>query len=321
MERSSVLAGNPAAPARRPMAMTMATARWVAAGLLVAGVAAGCGGGGSSAPTAGESRGGAGAGAAKDRSTASAAPGGGEPAVPPAPLALAADPAAVRPAARDVVRTGTVSIRVDDVDATAARARRLAADAGGFVADEDADAEHHQVALTLRVPAGRFEAVRADVAGLGEVVSQKVAVEDVTARVVDVDSRVRSLRASVARVRGLLAGSGDVAQLAAVEGELARREAELESLEARQRVLRDQVALGTLRVHLSRQAEPRPVEGVPGFGQAVHRGWVALVDVARVAVAGVGYALPFAVPATLAVLAILYWRRRARHARPAKAPG
>lgn len=290
----------------------------MAAGLLAVGVAAACGGGGgrggggsvSSVPAEGDSGTSA---AATDRAAATEAAG--------APLALAADPAAVRAAARDVVRTGTLTLRVEHVDGAAERVRALATAAGGFVADEDADARDHEVDLTLRVPAERFEDVRHDVAALGDVIRQRTEARDVTAQVVDVDSRVRSLRASVERVRGLLARSGDVGQLAVVEGELARREAELESLEAQQRVLKDQVTLATLRVHVGRRGRPEPVEGLPGFAEALHGGWVALVDVATVAVAAVGYALPFALPAALAALAVRTWRRRHRDAGPADAAG
>ena len=48
---------------------------------------------------------------------------------------LAVDTVAVA-RARDVVRTGTMQLTVDDVDATTADVHRLATDAGGFVADE-----------------------------------------------------------------------------------------------------------------------------------------------------------------------------------------
>ena len=80
-------------------------------------------------------------------------------------------------------------------------------------------------------------------------------------------------------MRGLLAEAGDVGQLAIVEGELARRETELEALQGQQRVLADQVALGTLTVHLRRGRRPTTLsEDTPGFSDGLRSGWVALVD-------------------------------------------
>jgi Domain of unknown function (DUF4349) len=235
--------------------------------------------------------------------------GGGDAAVP-----LAVDTVAVA-RARDVVRTGTMELTVEDVEATATDVRRVATDARGFVADERVRARDDEADLTVRVPADRFDGVRAAIAELGDVAEQNVEARDVTAEVVDVESRIASLRASVVRVRGLLSQSGDVVQLALVEGELARREAELEALLGQQRVLRDQVDLATLTVHMSEDATPSPRDDAPGFVDGLRRGWVAAVDGGRIALAVAGFVLPFAVPLALVALGVRRWQRR----RPATA--
>jgi hypothetical protein len=233
--------------------------------------------------------------------------GGGEADGGAGPLAV--DTVAIAQA-RDVVRTGTMQVTVDDVDATLVDVRRLANDAGGFVADEQVRARDARVDVTVRVPADRFDDVRGAIGELGDVAEQNVEARDVTAEVVDVESRITSLRASVVRVRGLLSQSGDVAQLALVEGELARREAELEALLGQQRVLRDQVDLATLTVHMSEDEAPAPSDDTPGFADGLRRGWVAAVDGGRIALAVVGFVLPFAVPAALVALGVRRWQRR-----------
>jgi hypothetical protein len=210
-----------------------------------------------------------------------------------------------------------MELTVEDVDPSATDVRRLAADAGGFVADEQVRARDEEADLTVRVPADRFDGVRGAIAELGDVAEQKVEARDVTAEVVDVESRIASLRASVVRVRGLLAQSGDVAQLALVEGELARREAELEALLGQQRVRRDQVDLATLTVQMSQDAVPSPSDDAPGFADGLRRGWVAAVDGGRITLAVAGFVLPFAVPLALVALGVRRWQRR----RPATAPG
>lgn len=241
---------------------------------------------------------------------AEAGTGGGEGAAGP----LALDTVAI--ATRDVVRTGSMQLTVDDIESAAADARRLAGDAGGFVADEQVRARDDEVDMTVRVPADRFDDVREAIGALGDVTEQDVEARDVTAEVVDVESRIASLRASVARVRALLSQSGDVGQLAMVEGELARREAELEALLGQQRVLRDQVDLATLTVHMSQEDPPSPNDDAPGFTDGFRRGWVGLVDGGRIALAVAGFALPFAVPAALVVFGVRRWQRR----RPATTP-
>jgi hypothetical protein len=236
--------------------------------------------------------------------------------------ALAPDPAQVVAATRDVVRTGTMQLTVDDVDDAAADVTELVTGAGGFVSSEQARASDNTIGLTVRIPSDRFEEIRGQIGKLGTVESQQIDAEDVTAQMVDVQSRIDSLQASVDRVRGLLSGAGDVGQLAIVEGELARREAELEALEGQQRVLADQVSLGTLTIDLGEEPPPpEPADDIPGFGANLHRGWVALVDVGQVALATIGLILPFLlVLAPFAIAGWVMYRRRRRPTAPTSTP-
>lgn len=111
-----------------------------------------------------------------------------------------------------------------------------------------------------------------------------------TAQVVDIDSRVASLRRSVERLQGLLSQAGDVGQLAMVEGELARRETELEALQGQPRVLADQVAPGTLDVHLAEDRALTLSEDTPGFVDGLQTGWAALVYAGRITLTALGLA-------------------------------
>jgi len=224
-------------------------------------------------------------------------------------------------AARDVVRTGTMRVTVADAPAAAGEVRAIAGGVGGFVADEQVQPGDGRVTVTVRVPADAFDDVRAAVRTLGDVSEEEVEARDVTAEVVDLDSRIASLRASVERLRGLLGRAGNVDQLAAVEGELAGRETELEALLGQQRVLADQVALGTLTVELGEDPPPRPSADAAGFGDGLRRGWVLMVDGGRLALAAAGFLLPFAAVALPAALAVRWWRgRRVAGPPPGAAP-
>jgi Domain of unknown function (DUF4349) len=340
MERSSV-AGNFTAP--RDVEGSMMTSRGrvaavvLAAGLVVGGLAA-CAS--ADDDSAGDSASEAAPTTAADMPFDDSGGGGAAPAPPGAApqesdeaatgagggdagrVAIAPDPAQVVAATRDVVRTGTMQLTVEDVDDAAADITALVTGAGGFVSNEQARAADRQVDLTVRIPADRFEDVRGQIGKLGTVESQQVDAQDVTAEMVDVQSRIESLQASVDRVRGLLSGAGDVGQLAIVEGELARREAELEALQGQQRVLADQVALGTLTVNLAEEPPPpEPADDIPGFGENLHRGWVALVDVGQVALATIALLLPFLVVLVpLGIVGWVWYRRRRRPATPTSTP-
>jgi hypothetical protein len=217
---------------------------------------------------------------------------------------------------REVIRTGDLRVQVDDVSDAIADVRRIAGAAGGFVSHEEAVTDDRAATITVRVPTADFDGVRTDIADLGDVQEQTVQADDVTAEMVDVETRIESLRRSVARLQEMLGGSGDVAQLSAVEGELARREVELEAMLGQQRLLEDQVALATLTVSLFEdEAAPEPDDDAAGFRDGLRQGWVTLVDVGRAALAVVGFVLPWLIPA-LVVGVPLRWHLRRRSATP-----
>ena len=72
-----------------------------------------------------------------------------------------------------------------------------------------------------------------------------------TGQVVDVNSRVDSMTASVARVRALLAQATSIADVISIESELSVREANLESLQQQQAALGGQVALSTISLSIT----------------------------------------------------------------------
>lgn len=291
----------------------MRNSRWWALSVLmlgVAGVIAACSSDDKSSATRDES------GAASDDAVAGGDAATGEDASGDGLGLPAGDPIQ---AGRSIIATAEVTIEVDDARTAAAEASDVAAATGGFLAQQEARPADGVVTLALRVPTEEFQAALGRLEALGEVLAQRVDTEDVTEQVVDLESRIASARVSVGRVRELLEGSGDVVQLATVEGELARREADLESLLGRQRVLDDQVALATIRLDLREpEATEEPEdEALPGFFGGLRRGWDGFLTAASVLVTGLGYSLPFLVVAAIAGAVWLRVRRRRAGAPPA----
>lgn len=140
-----------------------------------------------------------------------------------------------------------------------------------------------------------------------------------TAQVVDVESRLRSARASSDRLRALLGEARSTTDVVAIEGELSKREAESEALQGRLRVLNDQVELATIDAWLTERGDVRVSDNLPGFRGGLQSGWVTLVTVSRVALAMVGFLLPFVPFVALAVWLIRRYRARRRN-RPLPAP-
>jgi hypothetical protein len=132
---------------------------------------------------------------------------------------------------------------------------------------------------------------------------------------------VKSQRASVERIRTLLGRASDIGDVVRLESELSRREADLDSLEARLASLDDSTTLATLVVTFNRPDVETPAgQDRDGFVGGLLDGWHALGASATVVLQVVGALLPFAL--VLALLGALVWlllRRRRTSTPPASA--
>lgn len=237
----------------------------------------------------------------------------------PAPDAKAGSQAPVRP---HVIRTGKLGIETAEPQKALAAARTAAEGAGGYVGNESTERGRDgrmASTLTLRVPGERFDSVIGALEGSGKLLHRKVEAQDVTEKVADVDSRVKSQQASVARVREMMEKASALSDVVMLEGELSRRQSDLESLLAQQNALKDQTAMGTITVSVSEPpapaAEPeKKKEKTPGLGDALGAGWGVFVTLVRYLALAVSAVLPFGVAAALLVLGFRTYRRF----RPAK---
>ncbi|MFI6645264.1 DUF4349 domain-containing protein [Streptomyces sp. NPDC050504] len=230
------------------------------------------------------------------------------------------------PKGTHIVRTATVSLQVKSTTKALAAARAAVERAGGHVGSENTDRAEEGGAegavrstLVLRVPQERYDAVLAELAGAGRLVSRSSNATDVTSQVVDVESRIATQRASVARVRALMARAVRIADVVQLEGELSSREAALESLLAQQASLKDRTTFSTITLELSeseREGKGGDDDG-PGFLDALAGGWGAFVTALRWIVVVLAAAAPF-----LAALAALYavWRWLVRPRLPRRTP-
>ncbi|MFE3861042.1 DUF4349 domain-containing protein [Streptomyces goshikiensis] len=224
---------------------------------------------------------------------------------------------AVRP---HVIRTATLGIETPDAQKALAAARTATEGAGGYVGNEStkrgADGRMTST-LTLRVPGERFDSVLGAMEGSGKLLNRKVEAQDVTEKVADVDSRVKSQQASVVRVREMMDKASALGDVVMLESELSKRQSDLESLLAQQTALKDQTSMGTITVEVSEPPVERAApekEKEPTFMDALRGGWNVFAGLVRKLGLAVAAVLPFAVTAALVVAGVRVYRRY----RPAK---
>jgi len=222
---------------------------------------------------------------------------------------------------RQVVITGNVTITADDPLKASKEAVKIVEAAGGRIDGRTeyapSDTDKGSAQLTLRIPADKLTAVLDKLEALGTAEEVSLSTSDVTVQTQDLDARINSLRASIERLNGLIAQATDIADLIALEGEISNRQAELESLEAQQRYLSDQVAMSTISLYLQSDAAAPPSDP-DSFWDGLAAGWGAFVAFWAGLLVVLGVLLPWLI--TLGLIALLIiWVVRLRRRRAAAA--
>lgn len=153
-----------------------------------------------------------------------------------------------------IVRTGTMELEVSDVTAAVGAARDGIRAMGGYIgASTTAEGGGHPIAtITYRVPVDRWEDALALLRSLGgrttKVVSEQTQAVEVTGSIVDLEARIRNLRASETALQGIAERATRVSDILEVQAQLTSVRGDIESLTAQLAELEDRADLATLAV-------------------------------------------------------------------------
>ena len=174
-------------------------------------------------------------------------------------------PTALTPAdlGRDIVYRATISVQADDVTAASNEAVAIVQGLGGIVFSQTTRTEPQpRTELTFKVLPADFSTALERLAGVGTLVDQSISADDVTERVVDLESRISTAEVSVARLRRLLEEAVKLEDVAQIERELLDRETTLEVLRGQLRTLRSQVDLATITLTIHQSPTVLPDTGI-----------------------------------------------------------
>ncbi|MFJ4164005.1 DUF4349 domain-containing protein [Microbacterium sp. NPDC089698] len=235
--------------------------------------------------------------------------------------------------ARDVIRTGSATVQVDDVRKAADALAALAKKYGGFVESQQIGSAQGPVAtdggmvpppsgdgwVTLRVPVSDLDAVMDALRAQGTVLATSLGTNDVTTATTDLRAQIDSLTASVTRLTQLMSQATSVADLLTAETALTDRQSQLQSAQQQLKDLESQVAMSSVQVTLVREA---PAAADPaGFGDGLAAGWKGLIVSLNAVVIALGFLLPWLALALVVVLIVwaIVRARRSRRTRAATA--
>jgi hypothetical protein len=164
-------------------------------------------------------------------------------------------PAAVRDDLK-IVYTGSLELVVDDLAAALAKAKTAVLAAGGYIgaSQESNDGDRSVATITYRIPATRWGDSVTELRALAtKVVGEQTQATEVGGQLVDLEARLRNLRASEDVLVEIAKGTGKVSDLLEVQQRISEVRGQIEQLDGQRLQLEDQVALGTLVVTFGTQ--------------------------------------------------------------------
>jgi hypothetical protein len=222
---------------------------------------------------------------------------------------------------RSIVVTGTVTVTAENPLAAADKAVSIVESAGGRVdgRTENAatDGDRGSATLVLRIPAAKLTPTLDALKKLGRADQVSINSTDVTTQTQDLGARIDALRASITRLLQLEASATDTTNLIAIETAISDRQGELESLEAQQRGLDDQISMSTITLDLRSDAAAPPIKPAD-FWTGLGAGWHGFTAFWAGALVVFGVLLPWllflGIATVVTVVIVRLVRRRAARA-------
>jgi hypothetical protein len=156
-----------------------------------------------------------------------------------------------------IIRTGTIELEVKDVPTALVTARNGIRAMGGYVgASRTENVDDRPLAqITYRIPADRWEDALDLLRGLNgqttKVVTEQTEAVEVTGQVIDLEARIRNLRASESALQRIAASAVRISDVLEVEQQLTNVRGQIEQLSAQLADLEDRAGFATLTATFS----------------------------------------------------------------------
>ena len=167
-----------------------------------------------------------------------------------------------------IVYTGSLQLVVGRPRGALAKAKAAVLATGGYIgaSQESNDGDRSVATITYRIPAARWDDAIGGLRGLAsQVVAEQTQATEVGGQIVDLEARLRNLRASETSLQAIAQGTGKVTDLLEVEAQLTDVRGQIEELDGQRAQLEDQVALRDARDDVRARDRAGPGDR-PGLG-------------------------------------------------------
>ena len=219
-----------------------------------------------------------------------------------------------------IVKTASLGLGIahGSFDDKVGEAHAVADSFGGFVvqsfASQGSGNRIAEGSLVLRIPAESYDPALSRLRGLGKVESLEESGQDVSKEFVDLNARIRQLRAVEAQLLQLLEQANDVPAALAVQSQLSQVQLDLEQARGRLQYLDNRVAFATISMSMHELVVVSPKGGGFSIVDAWATAGAAFLTVVGWIFIGIAVVAPVLVLLGLGFLVGRELRKRLAHA-------
>ena len=160
---------------------------------------------------------------------------------------------------RMIVQTCALDLTVTSPSQTSEQVRLLAEKMGGYLETAEANGQNADYAtITIRIPAAQLQSIKAEIRKLAlRIESEKTDATDVTKQYVDMQARLRNLRAEEAQYLQIMKSAVKVPDMLEVSEKLSEVRGQIEQQQAEFEALSKQVEMASISISLH---TPTPTE-------------------------------------------------------------
>ncbi|HKW44551.1 MAG TPA: DUF4349 domain-containing protein [Candidatus Eremiobacteraceae bacterium] len=188
-------------------------------------------------------------------------------------------PVAANAAAPQIIRTGSISLLVADVEKAIDATQRVARNQGGNVLSLNDQTptqpgERHTAQMQIGVPQYDFDAAMNALTAVGGVQARAVSAQDVSAQIIDVQARLNNARRTESDLLKIMDRQGKIEDVLSAEQQLAQVREQVEQLDGQLQATKHQVAYSTIDVSLT-DAAAKTTTVAPTGAQKLGDAWQA----------------------------------------------
>jgi len=160
---------------------------------------------------------------------------------------------------RMIIRTANIDMESEDPEKIVNEIMLIADSLGGYVESMGVHRNGRISAnIVVRVPEKSFFDALARIRRLGKILREEVSGKDVTEQYIDLEARLRNLKAEEEWLLKAMDKARNVQELMIVERELWRIRGEIERIQGQLKYLQRRVEYSTIMVHVAQPGKPKP---------------------------------------------------------------